>query len=229
MIEAEMYNKIPKLETWEDILTSNVFGLLDLIDNKYLLEIVLDAKNIHGNFIKDKLNDKKIKNVELWKNFKNIGEPDIVVTLDDDSFFIIEVKYFSYEHNSKKEMQEGEDEEQRVEKGQLAKYLDIEINNQKSNFIIYLTQDYQSLKVIQNSDAKKPNSKARIEDIYHIHWDEFNEYLINIKDINGIEKKIIDKTIEYLNFKGFTYWQGFKYNKEYSILDTNTRGFYEKK
>jgi len=229
LIEAELHNKIPKLETWEDILTSNVFGLLDLIDNKYLLEIVLNAKNIHGNFIKDKLNDKKIKNVELWKNFKNIGEPDIVVILDDDSFFIIEVKYFSHEHNAKKEMQESEDEEQKVEKGQLAKYLDKEIDNKKSDFIIYLTQDYQSLKVIQNSDAKKPNSKDRIEDIYHIHWDEFNEYLINIKDINGIEKNIIEEIKEYLNFKGFTYWKGFKYSEQYSKLDTCRRGFYEKK
>ena len=38
MIEAEMYNKIPKLETREDVLTSNVFGLLGLLNNKYLLD-----------------------------------------------------------------------------------------------------------------------------------------------------------------------------------------------
>lgn len=227
MIEAEMYNKIPKLETWEDILTSNVFGLLDLLNNKYLLQIVAKAKNHKDKQISFK--DRKIKSVELWRYFKNIGEPDIVVTLDDDSFFIIEVKYFSHEHNVKKEIQESEDEKLKVEKGQLAKYLDIEIDNKKSDFIIYLTQDYQSLKVIQNSDAKKPNSKARIEDIYHIHWDEFNEYLINIKDINGIEKNIIDKIIEYLNFKDFRYWQGFKYSKQYPKLDTCKRGFYEKK
>ena len=40
MIEAEIKNKVPKLESWEDILTSNVFGLLELINYKYLLEIV---------------------------------------------------------------------------------------------------------------------------------------------------------------------------------------------
>lgn len=222
-----MYNKIPKLETWEDILTSNVFGLLDLLNNEYLLKIVANAKNYKNKpvgFI-----DRKIKKVELWKYFKNIGEPDIVVTLDDDSFFIIEVKYFSHEHNSKKEVEESEDKEQKSEKGQLAKYLDIEINRKKSDFIIYLTQDYQSLKVIQDSNDNQANSKASLDNIFHIHWDEFNEYLVNIQDADGIEKKVIDKIIEYLNFKGFRYWQGFKYKKEYSTLNTNIGRFYGKK
>ena len=226
MIEAEMYNKIPKLATWEDVLTSNVFGLLDLLNNEHLIQIVSNAKNHKNEQINFK--DREIKSVELWKFFKNIGEPDILVTLTDDSFFIIEVKYFSHEHNSKKEVQESDDKEKKQEKGQLAKYLDIEINSKKSDFIIYLTQDYQSLKVIQNSDDKQANSKASLDNIFHIHWDEFNEYLINIKDANGIEKKVIDKIIEYLNFKGFKYWQGFKYNKEYSTLDTNIGGFYGK-
>jgi len=212
LIDAELKNKIPKLETWEDILTSNVFGLLDLIDYKYLLEIISKAKNIEGTLISDSslFIGRKVKNLELWKNFK-IGEPDIVVTLDNDSFFIIEVKYFSHEHNRKnnkssenKSIKHQDD----IKKGQLAKYLDIEIKGKQSKFIIYLTQDYQSLKVIQNSNESTANSKARINDIYHIHWDDFNEFLINIRDVNGIEKKIIDKIIEYLNFKGFTFWRG---------------------
>lgn len=223
MIEAEIYNKIPKLETWEDILTSNVFGLLDLLDNKYLLEIVSNAKNHNNKQIGFK--GREIKSVELWKYFKNIGEPDIVVTLDDNSFFIIEVKYFSYEHNSKKEHQENVDKEQ--EKGQLSKYLDIEINGKKSDFIIYLTQDYQSLKVIQNSDDKEINSKISLDSIYHIHWNELNEYMTSIRDVSGIEKNIIYKIVEYLNFKGFKYWQGFKYNKEYSRLNIRIGRFYE--
>lgn len=225
MIEAELHNKIPKLETWEDILTSNVFGLLDLIDNKYLLEIIFIAKNIHGDFIKDKLKNKKIKDVELWKNFKNIGEPDIVVTLNDNTFFIIEVKYFSHEHNAKIE---PDQEDNIKEKGQLAKYLNIEIDKKKDDFIIYLTQDYQSLKVIQNTNKNKPNSRARIKDIYHIHWSDFNKYLIKIKNIEGIEKRIVDKIIEYLNFKGFLYWEGFRFKKEYKIKLIN-RGFYDRK
>lgn len=219
-----MHNKIPKLETWEDILTSNVFGLLDLIDNKYLLEILSNAKNVHINLIKEKLQGKKIKNIELWKNIKQIGEPDIIVTLDDDTFFVIEVKYFSHEHNCKKEMSEDQNDEQQ-EHGQLEKYLNIEINNKKSDFIIYLTQDYQSLKVIQNN--KQNSSNNVIDKIYHIHWNNFSEYFNKLENIVGIEGNIIAKLVEYLEFKGFIYWYGFKYRTEYKNINTKIGGFYE--
>ena len=226
MIEAEIKKKIPKLETWEDVLTSNVFGLLEFIDYKYLIDVVSKAKNYQSDSIKSSLKDKKIKNVELWKSFKNIGEPDILVTLDDDTFFIIEVKYFSHEHNKKEQVENEDDIEKYQENGQLKKYLNIAIDNKKSDFIIYLTADYQSLNAIQNSDS---TSKACLDNIYHIHWDDFNEYLIS-KQFDGIEekieKKIIDKIITYLDFKGFAYWRGFEYKSEYDSLNTKIGGFY---
>ncbi len=225
MIEAEIKRKIPKIDNWEDILTSNIFGLLDLIDNKYLLRIVSNATNIDGNTLSDTLKNKKIKNIELWKYFKNIGEPDILVTLNDDTFFIIEVKYFSHEHNSKKEILEDDNEDEQQEQGQLEKYLNIDIDNKKSDFIIYLTQDYQSLKVIQNN--KQNSSNNVIDRIYHIHWNKFNEFFNELENIVGIEEKIIGKLVEYLDFKGFTYWNGFKYKTEYKNLNTKIGGFYD--
>ena len=225
MIDAEMNNKIPKLETWEDILTSNVFGLLELIEYKHLLGLLSMARNNENDSIESKFKNKKIQNVELWKNFKNIGEPDILVKLDDGTFFIIEVKYFSHEHNKKNKHVESNSEGQHKEDGQLSKYLDIEIDKQKSDFIIYLTADYQSIKQIQNS---RSSSKECLNNIYHIHWDMFNEYLGKIKNFEGIEKKIVNKIIEYLNYKGFGYWEGFNYKTEYDVQIT-TRGFYENK
>ena len=223
MIEAEMKNKIPKLETWEDILTSNVFGLLELIDYNYLLDIVSKAKNHQGDSIENILRDKKIVDVELWKSFNNIGEPDILVTLDDDTFFIIEVKYFSHEHNKKEQVEDETDFEKYQEKGQLAKYLNIEIpNKKKSDFIIYLTANYQSLKIIENSES---TSKERLNGIYHIHWNDFNGHLISLQP-EGIEQKIINKIRKYLDHKGFTYWQGFKYKTDYEDIKTNIGGFY---
>ena len=225
MIDAEMNNKIPKLETWEDILTSNVFGLLELIEYKHLLGLVSMARNHENDSIKNKFKDKKIQTVELWKNFKNIGEPDILVKLDDGTFFIIEVKYFSHEHNKKNKEMKDNSEEQYKEDGQLSKYLDIEIDKQKSDFIIYLTADYQSIKQIKDS---KSTSKECLNNIYHIHWDMFNEYLGNIKNLEGIEKNIVNKIIEYLDYKGFEQWEGFSYKTEYDV-QTTMRGFYENK
>ena len=80
MIEAEMKHKVPKLENLEDILTSNVFGLLEFIDYNYLIDIVSKAKNHQGDSIGNILRDKKIVDVELWNSFGNNGEPDILVT-----------------------------------------------------------------------------------------------------------------------------------------------------
>jgi len=223
MIEAEMHNKIPQLETWEDILTSNVFGLLELMEYKYLLDLISMARNHKNDSIENKLKDRKIRTVELWKYFKNIGEPDILVKLDDGTFFIIEVKYFSHEHNKKNKHIEGSNEEDNTEDGQLSKYLNIEIDKQKSDFIIYLTADYQSIKHIKDS---KSTSKECLNSIYHIHWDKFNEYLGKIEKLEGIEKNIVNKIIKYLNYKGFEHWNGFSYNKAYDI-EIITRGFYE--
>jgi hypothetical protein len=224
MIEAEIKNKVPKLESWEDILTSNVFGLLELINYKYLLEIVSKAQNYQGNQVKYNFSSRSIKHIKLWEKFKNIGEPDVLVTLDDDTFFIIEVKYFSREHNKRRDIVEEDDDSNNYnDEGQLKKYLDIKIDDKQSTFIIYLTADYQSLNHIQNSDS---TSKECMHNIYHIHWDDFNENLLK-KDIpDGVEKKVIDKIIEYLNFKGFTYWEGFHYKPEYNLLNTNIGGFY---
>ena len=96
MIDAEINRKIPKLESWEDVLTSNVFGLLNLLDNKYLLDIVSKARNYDGKTLGNTFINKTIKNVELWKNFTSIGEPDVLVTLDDNTFFIIDHINFNF-------------------------------------------------------------------------------------------------------------------------------------
>jgi len=225
LIEAEMKRKIPKIDNWEDILTSNVFELLNFLDNKYLLEIISSAKNIDSNTLRDTLKNKKIKNVELWKKFKNIGEPDIVVTLNDDSFFIIEVKYFSGEHNTKKKIQEDTYLEEKQLDGQLAKYLNIEINGNKGDFIIYLTASYMSLNQLSD-DSKKKKDK-----IFHIHWKDFNKELSKLsKNDTGIEQKILEKIIKYLNYKGFVKWNGWELDiSKFNEIDTSIGEFYEHK
>ena len=225
MIDAEMKRKIPKLETWEDVLTSNVFGLLELIEYKHLLGLISMASNHKNVSVEDKLKDKKIKTVELWKYFKGIGEPDILVTLDDGTFFIIEVKYFGQEHNKKgNQVEDNSEETDKQEDGQLSKYL--KINNKPSDFIIYLTANYQSIKQIEDS---KSDSKDCLDKIYHIHWEQFNEYLGKIKNLEGIEKNIINKIIKYLDYKGFKHWAGFSYNKESYDIKITTKGFYGNK
>ena len=215
MIDAEMRGKLPIAESREDVLTSNVFGLLELVEYKGLIEILATVRNINGETC-EKLQNKhlKIENVELWKNFGGV-EPDVFVTLEDGTQFVIEVKYYGGEHN-KKVLEDGE----RTDKGQLRKYLDAT----QTNFLIYLTQNYSALKELSE------DSREKEDQIYHIHWEEFNEELKKkIKDLHRFEKKVFEKLIEYLDFKGFEIWQGFQYRPEKYDIDLTVKGFYNDK
>ncbi len=224
MISAETHRKVPKIDNKEDILTSNVFDLLELIDYKYLLNVLKNARTESGNKLTHKLENKTIASVQLWKNFKTYGEPDVYVTLDDDTHFIIEVKYFGEEHSNKKNSDNDEDmdeldTQEYKEKGQLKKYLRI-TENEENNFIVYLTSSYLSLKELSD------DSREKIDYIYHIHWKDFNKYLKeHLYLSSGCEKKILKNITNYLDFKGFEHWNGFRSNYENIITDIG--GFYD--
>ena len=214
MIDAEMRQKLPIAESREDVLTSNVFGLLELVEYKGLIEILATARNINGETC-EKLQNKhlKIENVELWKNFGGV-EPDVFVTLEDGTQFVIEVKYYGGEHNKRI----VEEDEERIQ-GQLKKYMEIT----DTDFLIYLTQNYSALKELSE------NSREKEDQIYHIHWEEFNDELKKVKKLQGCEKNVFEKLIDYLDFKGFEIWQGFQYRPEKYDIDLTMKGFYNDK
>jgi hypothetical protein len=253
MIEAEMMRKTPKSENWEDVLTSNVFGLYELVNYKNMLEILKVSKNIYGDNLNEELSNKVIKDLTFWHYERGIGEPDIVVKCDDGSFFIIEIKYLSDGEHNKKNIEDLDSSSEEIdimneENGQLSKYLDIELieKYKKSDFIIYLTADYQSLKKIKKSDS---SSKNQLNKIYHLHWEDFNKLLINnIELFSGTERRVLEKISIYLNFKGFEPWSGWNngfmelktaeynsffkasyFNFSFENIDTNIGGFYGNK
>ncbi len=205
MISAEMKGKVPRLANREDILTSNVFDLLGLIDYKFLADILANARNIDGKRCRQ-LDGKTVKDVELWKRV-GMDEPDACITLKDGTKFVLEIKYFSGEHNKEVENEAGKRETQ----GQLKKYID----ETGSPFLIYLTQNYRALKDL-NEESKTYGKR-----IYHIHWEEFNGHLQqHARKCTGFEKKVLDRLTEYLDFKGFFPWEGFKFLEIYKRIDT---------
>lgn len=253
MIEAEMKGKTPKSENWEDVLTSNVFGLYELIDYKNLLDILKKSKNFSGKNLNKELSNKVIKDLIFWHYEKDVGEPDIVVQCDDGTFFIIEIKYLSDGEHNKRNIKDLDSSSKDIdimneENGQLSKYLDIELikNHKKSDFIIYLTADYLSLKKIKKSNS---SSRNQLDKIYHLHWEDFNKSLKNDIDLFfGTERKVLEKISTYLNFKGFKPWSGWNnsfielktakydsffkasyFNFNFKDIDTNIGGFYGNK
>lgn len=224
MIDAEMKRKLPEIEYMEDVLTSNVFGLLELVDYRYLLEILKKSKNIKSGQ-KFLVNEKvAIKSIKLWKklatDYGKYAEPDVYIKLSDGSELIVEVKYYSGEHANE---QDGEIV------GQLKKYLD-SIDNEKK-YLIYLTANYSSVKYLDKSNLEYEDK------IFYLHWEEFNNALqeiakrpeLNREEEKVLTKKVLTKVYKYLNYKGFIKFNGWRSKK---FIETNNieiiGGFYER-
>ncbi len=83
MIEAEINGKLGEVENKEDVLTSNVFGLLKYIhNNRILVKILENAKNIDGRRFQDCINvdlNKLDFQIIFWKNLAGFGEPDLLI------------------------------------------------------------------------------------------------------------------------------------------------------
>jgi Holliday junction resolvase len=215
MIEAEIQGKVSSFENKEDVLTSNVFGLLELVDYyAHLPTLIAGAHNIKdtSQSFENVVNIKNLKvtRLTLWKSFDALWgkfeEPDVYVELHDDERvlkIIIEVKYKSPE--SIKYVDD-------TQIGQLKRY----IMATKADYLIYLTASHLSAKHLQTDNLEYGDK------IFHIHWEDLNRELKKIIDSkNGIEKKVLQKISDYLDFKGFFGWE--QWNMDFlNISSENT-------
>lgn len=198
MIEADIKCK---LQNPEDVLTSNVFGLLNLLPDKYLCKIfntVLpnDKKVSEDIFV--------IEEFELWKCLDG-KVPDVYLKLKNGMEIVVEVKYGSPESDE----------------NQLKNYLDRLQNVDK--FLIYLTADrtepiYVTMKEIYKSLP-----------IYWISWYKLNEIIKHLKQdgLPPVEYKILDLIHRYLNFKQFVYfsgWSSLKYITKVKFYEGEQNG-----
>jgi len=101
MIQAEIHSKLnvidfaedaedvsyPDLTRKEDVLTSNVFGILKNLDVTFLNEI-LGAANVPVHLTDDTFE------IEFWPNFEDGTQPDLLIR-GTDFLVVIEVKYLS--------------------------------------------------------------------------------------------------------------------------------------
>lgn len=241
MIDTEIRGKTPVFENKEDILTSNVFGLLGLMDYKYLPKLLDHARNLENNALEfgNLIKGFKVRDLKLWKPFDSqwgkYEEPDVYVEFyngEETKTVIIEIKYTSGESIKQSNSQKV---------GQLKRYIEAA----GADYLIYLTASYLSVKNLQEDNLEY---KGRI---FHIHWETLAQKVKEIaEDEEGIQKNILRKLTDYLDFKGFTSWQRwnmdflnitpkeckgsffhpsyFHFNLEH--IDTNvTGGFYAEK
>lgn len=205
LIYAEIKKKIPEVKNREDVLTSNVFGMLKLLPDNILIKIINKAVNVRGKGL-SLIEDQETK-MEFWKRCE-YGEPDILI-VGKTFKGIIEAKYYS-EKSGSAYIEEETNQLKNEEFDQLAKYwkiIDASIEEEK--FIIYLTND--SCIPINDIEISEQASghKARI---YWLNWTNMHYELIKLKEmqeLNITDRKIIDLLEEYFKYKCFTHFVGW--------------------
>ena len=208
MIDAEIRKKIRQgtaVSQLEDVLTSNVFGLMRMLPN-HLIKILTNAKHIRENKKLSHISSSTIdsNSFELWKIFQNKNErtdkkrdePDVYFELNNGKKIIIEVKYLS-----------GESDE-----NQLIDY------TQHCDYLIYLT--------FFNEHRQKAKEKySNHEKIYLLTWREFCSLLKEMSQSNSaIESALINHISNYLDYKIGSIWDGWSQDFGKTIYPSG--GFY---
>ena len=199
----------------EDILTSNVFGLLSYVQPQDgILEFLSFAEDKGGKPLKylSSLSDAHHKSIEIdytfwqrWKEPDRKGcEPDVVISLEipdgDNLLILIEAKYLSGKSSEADEANEKPND-------QLAKewdYLSVRAGGlNKKPILIYLTKHYayphQEIEEAIN-DYKNKTPGATEPVIYWLSW----RCLYNVcEDTNNPILKDLRRLLKRLNLKFF--------------------------
>jgi hypothetical protein len=228
MIQAEMKGKIPEIDRLEDVLTSNVFGLLRYVKNPaVLLWILGQARTLSGKGLAESVDvDLTTYSPEFlfWEQVGTYGEPDLIIRFskagNSDLILCIEVKYYSSKSG------EGDDD-------QLRRYFEgvsgvASLSASTLLGIIYLTKHpsrkelIDSLKHIQGKGVINAEEK-----LFQLRWTEMAEALENadLSQLSTSERMVLTDLRDYLRYKNLVGFSGFSFRSKAFVLGPEK--FYE--
>ena len=210
MIQAELHGKLSEIKNSEDVLTSNIFGLLKYLPNDILLNILDHAKTLSGKKIEFDLKS-YIPEFIFWENIKGYGEPDLIIKFRNkvghELILCIEIKYYSSKSG------DGDND-------QLKRYFEaLSISSkEKSSFlgVVYLTK-YPSRKELEDSlyYIKQKELDDSEEKLFQLRWFEITKSLENYNGVlNRHEDLIVKDLIEYLKYKNFVEFTDFTFQSK---------------
>ena len=148
MIHADLHGKLGDASDLEDVLTSSIFGSLEMLSPTNRLSVIKEifsyARGIKGNATAiEKIHDKYDLCTDFWSKISS-GEPDLIYKFGDSSddnkiSILVEVKFRSGKSGSSAIDESGET----VAQDQLAKYWNCqkEWAGNGTPHLIYLTAD----------------------------------------------------------------------------------------
>lgn len=228
MPQAEMKGKIPEVQNMEDILTSNVFGLLRYITHKdVLLEILGRARTLFGKSLLECIDfnlKKYTPEFVFWENIGIYGKPDLIIRFKKDKepelVLCIEAKYYSPKSG------EGDDD-------QLKRYFEgmTEFANlSKSSFlgIIYLTKYPSRKEVTESLSYIQRQGVVGAEDkFFQLKWSELTEAIedYDMGLLRAGERMILQDLLSYLRHKNLIGFSKFMFQT--APFDIRPDHFYE--
>jgi hypothetical protein len=208
MIYAELKGKTFP----EDILTSNVFGLLKLLPERILFSILSNAINLKRDNLEEIKSFDKIEKLEFWPS-TSWGVPDLILILsnkqDDKAAVVIEVKYGASKTGTA--YLDAKGDLKNKEEDQLARYwryLCYEFPKFENKFLVYLTEDRTIPLEEIGYSIKATDNEARI---YWLSWFKINNEVMELikEDLPPVEKRILELIKVYLEHKGFICFDGW--------------------
>jgi hypothetical protein len=237
MIQAELKGKLPEVENMEDVLTSNVFGLLNFLSFKEgLYSIIKDARNLDGDSFDKVLLKQGIK-LEDYSDFEllfwecsEFGEPDLIVILKgkalENLMFVIEVKFNSEKSGF------GEDDQLKryylslYSDGNRKKYSNKKIINFEGKFagIIYL-KPFVEKNEIKDSILELSKKKIDAKDnLFGLEWNTITKQVCDDLKIckEEYKRRVLKCIYDLLLFKNFRDFEGWEILSSLEIKSAGT-------
>lgn len=184
----ELYTTID-ISRMEDVLTSNIFGIIKNLDISILNTILKEAK-INFQFQEQPIYD-------FWKKLSNKTEPDILIS-NNEVCIVVEVKFHSdFDKGSNKK------------KPQIIREIEGSLKDFKSKKLYFLavTKNERILwkeKVHQKFDQEIEKYK-KLNYLHHISWEKIYNILKKISkpeySADNVSKYFVNDLVEYLETK----------------------------
>ena len=183
MLQAELHGKLPsEASKSEDVLTSNVFGVMKNCDYNFFLKPWLESIGL-----KIPTEDIEKAKFSFWPSFVDGTEPDVVIDMPN-YFIVIEAKYLSNLGN---------------DKTQLSREISQGAKEAKSK---------EFLLICITSDFDYPEVLPKDKNIYWTSWQKLFPFLSNVftNSNDNCTTRWLKDLKELLDYKGLTGFTGFE-------------------
>jgi hypothetical protein len=216
MFESILNGKISKeIAHKEDVLTSEIFGLIQFLPvNVFWESVLLECVNLRKEHLLGFLHRNDIKpeqwiaaSYNFWPRTNKWGEPDILIEFSDEQsspfYLVLEVKKDSFRHGQN-------------DKDQLLRYLSYLEKEKASKLpvLIYLTPRISTQEIIE-SVRNNPKWECNI---FEISWQKVYQIIEHLKGLEFLYDIMCLKILRILEYENYMPFNGFRWVDDVKLV-----------